>query len=220
MTTLYFIRHGKTEWNNEGRFQGASGDSPLLPESLEQIEMLGQHLKDIEFAHAFTSPILRAKRTALLTLQNLKQQPELTELPGIVEFNMGVWEGMSFVDVEAKWPEMYDAYRHRPERFDASLVPGAETFDSVQYRFAESVRNAVEQYGGPDKNLVFFSHGMVLTTGMGGLIGTPLEDLRARGGLGNTSTSILKTDDGQTFTEVIRNDTSYLGVSSDATNTI
>ena len=57
MTKLYFIRHGKTEWNAEGRFQGAGGDSPLLPESYDQIKMLGNHLKDIEFAHAFSSPI-------------------------------------------------------------------------------------------------------------------------------------------------------------------
>ncbi|HBV56830.1 MAG TPA: histidine phosphatase family protein, partial [Weissella confusa] len=42
----------------------------------------------------------------------------------------------------------------------------------------------------------------------------------ARGGLGNTSTSILETHDGHTFTEITRNDTSYLGVASDASNTI
>jgi len=52
------------------------------------------------------------------------------------------------------------------------------------------------------------------------LTGIPLADLRARGGLGNTSTSILETADGKTFTELSRNDTSYLGVSSDASNTI
>lgn len=33
---LYFVRHGKTEWNLEGRLQGAKGDSPLLEESIEQ----------------------------------------------------------------------------------------------------------------------------------------------------------------------------------------
>ena len=32
---LYFVRHGRTVWNQEGRFQGASGDSPLLPESID-----------------------------------------------------------------------------------------------------------------------------------------------------------------------------------------
>ena len=40
MTRLFFVRHGKTEWNLEGRYQGAHGDSPLLPQSLEEINFL------------------------------------------------------------------------------------------------------------------------------------------------------------------------------------
>lgn len=35
---LYFVRHGKTEWNLEGRFQGANGDSPLLESSIKETE--------------------------------------------------------------------------------------------------------------------------------------------------------------------------------------
>ena len=40
---LYFVRHGRTVWNLEGRFQGAGGDSPLLPESIETLKELGQY---------------------------------------------------------------------------------------------------------------------------------------------------------------------------------
>ncbi len=220
MTKLYFIRHGKTEWNNEGRFQGANGDSPLLPESYQQIELLGKHLQDIKFAHAFASPIKRARTTADETIRYLKQRPELTLQSGLVEFGMGVWEGKTFVDVQENWPEMYDAYRHHPERFDASQVAGAESFEHVQQRFRQAVVEAVAGYGGTDVNLVFFSHGMTLTAGMAYLLGTPLAESRARGGLGNTSTSILETHDGQTFVEIIRNDVSYLDITSDSSNTI
>ena len=38
---LYFVRHGRTEWNQEGRFQGASGDSSLLPTAVEELQTLG-----------------------------------------------------------------------------------------------------------------------------------------------------------------------------------
>lgn len=220
MTKLYFIRHGKTEWNAEGRFQGAGGDSPLLPESYDQIKMLGRHLHDVKFAHAFASPIKRARITAEETLALLDEQPELTFMDGLKEFSFGVWEGKTFADVQAGWYDMYDASRNHPEKFDAAQVPGAESFESVQARFRQAVETAVTEYGGEGVNLVFFSHGAALTTGMGGLTGIPLADLRAHGGLGNTSTSILATADGKTFTELSRNDTSYLGVSSDASNTI
>ena len=47
---LYFTRHGRTEWNLEGRFQGREGDSPLLPESYAEIQKLGEYLKDVQFA--------------------------------------------------------------------------------------------------------------------------------------------------------------------------
>ena len=52
---LYFVRHGRTVWNLEGRFQGAGGDSPLLPESIDTLEELGQYLKDISFDKIYSS---------------------------------------------------------------------------------------------------------------------------------------------------------------------
>jgi probable phosphoglycerate mutase len=55
---------------------------------------------------------------------------------------------------------------------------------------------------------------------MGGLLNIPLAHLRDRGGLGNTSTSILETTDGQNFTELLRNDTSYLDELASELNTI
>lgn len=220
MTKLYFIRHGKTVWNAEGRFQGSGGDSPLLPESTDQITKLGQHLQHVNFKHAFTSPIKRAVDTAEQTLAYLDHKPALTVQEGLKEFSFGIWEGKTFLEVKQNWADMYEASRHHPEKFDAALVPGAETFPQVQARFKMAVQEAVTMYGGPDVNLIFFSHGAALTTGMGGLLNIPLTHLRDRGGLGNTSTSILETTDGQNFTELLRNDTSYLDELASELNTI
>ncbi|MCM0582273.1 histidine phosphatase family protein [Weissella diestrammenae] len=220
MTRLYFIRHGKTEWNNDGRFQGANGDSPLLPESYHQIKQLGAHLKHVKFAHAWSSPLARARRTAENTLSLLDDQPALTLSSGLIEFSVGSWEGQMFADVQAKQPQQYDAWRNHPDQFDAKQVLGAETFEAVQLRFQHTVKQAIASYGGDDVNLIFFGHGMLLTIGMESLLQTPLSQIRARGGLGNTSTSILETKDNVNFTEIIRNDTSYLDVQADASNTI
>ena len=46
---IIFTRHGKTEWNQQKRFQGMTGDSPLLPTSYDEIKQLGQYLQDIPF---------------------------------------------------------------------------------------------------------------------------------------------------------------------------
>ena len=55
---IYFVRHGKTEWNLEGRFQGYSGDSALLPEAFEEIQLLGQHLAEVPFDRIFSSDLI------------------------------------------------------------------------------------------------------------------------------------------------------------------
>ena len=46
---LYFTRHGKTEWNQARRFQGMMGDSPLLPESYKEIQLLGDAIANVPF---------------------------------------------------------------------------------------------------------------------------------------------------------------------------
>ena len=61
---LYFVRHGRTLWNLEGRFQGASGDSPLLPESIDILKQLGQYLKEIHFDTIYSSDLPRAVKSA------------------------------------------------------------------------------------------------------------------------------------------------------------
>ena len=63
-----------------------------------------------------------------------------------------------------------------------------------------------------DDKILAVSHGAALSAIMGGLLGYPLKDVRKRGGLSNTSLTILETKDGgKSFFPVIWNETSYLG---------
>jgi Fructose-2,6-bisphosphatase len=61
---LYFVRHGKTEWNLAGKYQGGHGDSPLLPESLHDIGLLAKRLADVEIDHMYASPLPRAQKNS------------------------------------------------------------------------------------------------------------------------------------------------------------
>ena len=102
MTKLFFIRHGKTEWNLAGRYQGARGDSPLLPQSYREIEDLAKYLNDFKFAKIYCSPIRRAKVTAQQIVANLNQPLKLEADVAFQEFNLGKMEGMKFTDVAKK----------------------------------------------------------------------------------------------------------------------
>lgn len=218
MTSIYLIRHGKTEWNLEGRYQGANGDSPLLAQSYREIDLLAKSLKGIRFAHAFASPIKRTRVTALKLVEQLRPQPPLSLDNRLAEFNLGQWEGMKFSEVGKKWPEEMDAFHHHTDRFDEKVV-GAESFQHVIKRVGGAIKEFCANF--PDDNILIVSHGAALNATINGLLGVDLTHLKDRGGLSNTSTTILKTVDGQHFELVKWNDTKYLHKTKvDPTDTI
>ncbi len=218
MTKVYLIRHGKTQWNLESRYQGANGDSPLLKDSYREIELLASSLQRIPFEHAYTSPLKRARVTAQALLNHLNPEIPLTIDSRLKEFNLGKMEGMRFEDVAAKWPEVLKNFRHHPDKYDESLVEG-ESFLEVIARFRAAIEEYCRQY--PNGNILVISHGAALNAAINALIGTPLAHLKDRGGLSNTSTTILTTNDGRHFELEKWNDTSYLHKSKvDPTDTI
>ncbi|MCI7720808.1 MAG: histidine phosphatase family protein [Limosilactobacillus reuteri] len=218
MTKVYLIRHGKTQWNLESRYQGANGDSPLLKDSYREIELLAGSLQRIPFEHAYASPLKRARITAQALLNHLNPEIPLTIDSRLKEFNLGKMEGMHFEDVAAKWPEVLKNFRHHPDKYDESLVEG-ESFLEVITRFRAAIEEYCRQY--PNGNILVISHGAALNAAINALIGTPLAHLKDRGGLSNTSTTILTTNDGRHFELEKWNDTSYLHKSKvDPTDTI
>lgn len=218
MTRIFFIRHGKTQWNLDSKYQGAHGDSPLLPQSYHEIELLAKSLMTVQIAHIFASPLPRAKTTAEKLIEALGKPIPLTIDQRLIEFNLGKMEGMKFAAVAEKWPDVLDNFRHHPDRYDPSIV-GSESFESVIRRVGAAVRDYVQKF--PDQNVVVVSHGAALNAAINGLLGMPMAHLKDRGGLSNTSTTILRTTDGQHYELEKWNDTSYLHKTSvDPTDTI
>lgn len=208
MTRLFFIRHGRTKWNLEGRYQGAHGDSPLLPESLREIDELASFLNDYNFAKIYSSPIKRARITAQKIESQLNQSLNIIQDEAFAEFDLGKMEGMLFQDVEKKYPKELDAFRHHPEQYDPTSIQ-AESFQQLFDRMTPKIIEICQRY--PDKNVIVVSHGAALCAEIRHLQGVPLERIRSRGGLTNTSTTILQTlDKGQYFKCLEWNKTDYL----------
>ncbi|WEV37812.1 histidine phosphatase family protein [Lactobacillus sp. ESL0677] len=207
---IYFVRHGKTEWNLEERFQGGHGDSPLLSQSLIDIKKLGQHLKNIKFRAIYASPLKRAFNTA----QGIDDAMN-AELPVIIderlrEFNLGKMEGMQFKAAEQKYPTQVNDLWHHPERYDGHQISG-ENYPEVIARGQSFAREVAQKFSNPDDKVLAVSHGAALSAIMGGLLGFSLKNLRQKGSLNNTSLTILSTDDqGQTWHSLIWNETDFL----------
>ena len=121
---LYFTRHGKTQWNNERRFQGAKGDSPLLAESLAEIKLLGQHLKDIPFEKIYASTAPRAMKTAQGILAELNYQPEIIYNAGLRELGLGKVEDQLMDEMTDRYPTELLNLRYALDQYDQSVFNG------------------------------------------------------------------------------------------------
>lgn len=218
MTKVYLIRHGKTEWNLESRYQGAHGDSALLPSSYREIEMLAESLRAVPIVHVYASPLKRARVTAGTLIKRLGKQIPLTIDSRLQEFNLGKMEGMHFADVAEKWPQTLHNFRHHPDKFDETVV-NSESFPQVIARMGDAIREFCRN--NPGEDIVVVSHGAALNASINALAGASLAHLKDRGGLSNTSTSILSTSDAEHFKLEKWNDTSYLHKTTvDPTDTI
>ncbi|MBU5582528.1 histidine phosphatase family protein, partial [Enterococcus sp. S181_ASV_20] len=153
---LYFTRHGKTRWNQEKRFQGMMGDSPLLPESLEAIKALGKELKDIPFEKIYTSTLKRAYLTAEGINKQLAQPTEIVRSEDLRELGLGSLEGQLIPVIEERYPKDMVNLRHHLELYDPTPFDGEKIEDMLK-RINDLVEKAVaESKEGP---LLFVGHG-------------------------------------------------------------
>src|SRR3546814_6731941 len=89
---ILLARHGETQWNAEGRYQGQE-DIALSPVGEAQARALGERLREVRIDRAVASPLSRARRTAELALGE-SRAGMLARDPGLMEIAHGTWEGL------------------------------------------------------------------------------------------------------------------------------
>lgn len=202
---IYFVRHGKTEWNLEGRFQGASGDSALLLQAFEELELLGKHLADLPFDAIYSSDLQRAIITAEQIAKANRYCQTVQTSPQLREWSFGKLEGSKMSIFRAIYPKQAQALKHNLALFNNDLFD-AESVRQVTQRMVDFVQSLKGQNM---ETILIVSHGAFLTASIHRLLGFPPAQLRHRGSLDNASISILETTDFEHFTELAWNDTSY-----------
>lgn len=104
MTTILLARHGETDWNCEGRFQGHA-DPPLNDAGRAQASQLAAELVDDELAAVYSSPLRRAFETAAVVAAGHGLTP--IELDALREVDVGSWQGLTRDEVEARYPDQF-----------------------------------------------------------------------------------------------------------------
>ena len=202
---LYFVRHGRTLWNLEGRFQGASGDSPLLPESIDVLQQLGQYLKEIPFDKIYSSDLPRAVKSAEIIQSQLQSPCPLKSIPDLREWQLGKLEGLKIATLNAIYPQQIKAFRSNLAQFDTKMFE-AESLYSTTKRTIQFIKSLKESKA---ERILIVGHGANLTASLRTLLDYKEAHLRKEGGLANASLTILDTEDFETFTLERWNDTSY-----------
>lgn len=156
MTKIIFVRHGQTEWNVLGRYQGQT-DVALSPLGIEQAEKLAAHFPVDKIEAVYSSDLARAMKTASCVAdrfgQTVEPRPELREL------NFGDWEGLTYDEIVAKWPDALENFFQHP---DVLEIPHGESFPKLRERALACVEEIVSRH--PDQTVAVFAHGAILRT--------------------------------------------------------
>jgi broad specificity phosphatase PhoE len=147
-TTLVLIRHGETNWNIAGRYQGQA-DPALNENGRLQAQRLAESL-GVKPPHLlYASPLLRALETAeiLADRLNLRLYTDVR----LVEIHQGKWQGQLREEIAASYPDLFKAWETDPWQV---TPPRGESLLQVQKRVYTAVDEIVGQHPGRRVGLV------------------------------------------------------------------
>jgi probable phosphoglycerate mutase len=153
-TRIILIRHGETSWNTETRIQGHT-DIDLNARGRWQAQRLAAALVDEGLAAIYSSDLSRAHSTALAVAQT--SGLEVRVKPVLRERAFGTFEGRTFAEIEAQWPEDARRWRSRDPSFGP---PGGESLQAFYDRCVRAIHELAAPHEGQAVAMV--AHGGVL----------------------------------------------------------
>lgn len=140
------MRHGESTYNVERRVQGHCDESTLTEAGRLGACQVGTALQDLPIVAIYSSPLKRAKETAELIQSALGNNglsaPDLQTSEDLREINLLLWEGLTFQEVEEKFPEEYKIWRDRPHelRMEIRSDEGTKDFFPVLELYEQARR--------------------------------------------------------------------------------
>ncbi len=136
---LLLVRHGETNWNREGRFQGQI-DVPLNANGHQQAQQAAEFLKSEPIDFAVSSPMLRPKETADAILGH-HPQVMMTFQSDFCEISHGTWEGKLESEIAEEYAQELEQWRTQPEMVQ---MPEGENLQQVWDRAIAAWQTLVE----------------------------------------------------------------------------
>lgn len=156
MNEVWFLRHGQTDWNLLGKWQGQAPYAPGLNETgFVQARAAARQLSRVRFEAIYSSDLLRARQTA-------EAVAAVQDLPVILderlrEVNLGVWEGMLSEDVRSGYPNELEERELDPMY---ARPPQGESLAKVSERVRAALGDILQKQA--QAPVLIVSHGLAL----------------------------------------------------------
>jgi broad specificity phosphatase PhoE len=199
MRQLTLVRHGITEWNVTGRFQGHT-DTPLSEEGQKQAEALAKHLKKAKVDLIYSSPLSRAFETAKTVFpdRDIMVDERLREL------NFGDFESFTHLENEQheQWAWWFaDTFKR--------CAPNGESYEDLRLRAVAWMESLPD-----DVHIVAFTHSGTIQMLVSYILGVEYPKWRKRIYLRHTGITRILFRDGEAVIERV-NDTRHLATNGD-----
>lgn len=202
MMKLILVRHGRTQWNADGRYQGQS-DVALAAEGVAQAESLAEHFPVEHLDAVYSSDLQRARTTAEIVAGRFGL--EVRTEPAFREICFGKWEGLTYEQIVSSWPEAMANFLQHPDILE---IPEGENFEQVRARAFPRLLELVREHEPHGHVIAIFAHGAVLRTLLASIMHIPLRyvwTLRQS----NTAVNIVSYEEGWPTVELL-NSTAHL----------
>ncbi len=149
MTTILLARHGESDWNSAGRWQGHA-DRPLTELGRRQAELLAGELADIPLVAAYASDLRRAWETAEIAVAS--RGLAVVPMRALREVDVGSWAGLSRAEIAERFPGAFERWGSGGDGWD-----DGEPYDMMAGRVVEAVRRIAEAH--PGGHVLVVTHG-------------------------------------------------------------
>jgi len=199
--TLLLLRHGETEWNLSGRWQGQAADTPLTELGRAQAHIVASRLRNHPIRAIYSSDLLRAFETAQIIGQALGVAP-IAE-PALRESDIGAWTGLTWEQITVRFPDEVAAmYAGQDARRG-----GGENYGELQARLAAAAEQIAARH--LDQTVLLVSHGAALRSLVAHALDASLAQMHRIAIGGNTALSVVQMRGGR-LRLVSYNDTAHL----------
>ena len=202
MTEIYMVRHCEAMGNVMRLFQGSS-DFDISETGEKQLEYLKNRFKDIKLDKVYTSPLIRARKTALAVIGDRSLEP--IDEKGLIELDGGIVEGKPFKETFNSIPGLADAWDNHPEDF---APEGGEKMRDAYERIWNTVKKIAAENKG--KAVACTTHGGVTRCLLCRLLKGDITKLKEMPWSENTAVTLIRFDDSLNPEVVFYNDTAHL----------